>query len=140
MIGGGVEAGPNAVFAYRREGYSKRDFHFGEFTESLLWPGFRKVASKYWKTGMGELYRSYSKKAFTRALQKLLPAVTTKDLVPGGAGVRAQACDRKGGLIDDFLILENPRAINVCNAPSPAATSSLSIGQTVSELALKRFA
>jgi len=140
MIQGGVEAGPNAVLAFAREGYKKYNINPAELLETLAWPGFQKVAKAYWKTGMGELYRSFSKKAFTKALQKLIPEITEKDLKPGGAGVRAQACERDGGLVDDFVILENKLAINVCNAPSPAATSSLSIGQTVSEKALKRFA
>lgn len=139
MINGGVEAGPNAVLAYRREGYKKSDVHVGEFLESLAWRGFRKVASKYWKTGMGEFYRSYSKTAFTKALQELLPEIQKEDLEPGGAGVRAQACDRNGGLIDDFLIQESDKFINVGNAPSPAATSSLAIGEYVASLALTRF-
>lgn len=139
MIGGGVEAGPNAVFAFKREGYKMTDFNFTELMESFAWPGFRKVVAKYWKTGMGEYYRSLSKAAFTKALQKLIPEIQEDDLVPGGAGVRAQACDRTGGLIDDFLILEDQHCVHVCNAPSPAATSSLSIGKTVSEIALKRF-
>jgi L-2-hydroxyglutarate oxidase len=140
MAKGGVEAGPNAVLAFRREGYKKSDIDLSELAETLAWPGFRKVASKYWKTGMGEMYRSFSKAAFTKALQKLIPEIQEKDLVEGGAGVRAQACDRTGGLVDDFLILENEYAINVCNAPSPAATSSLAIGETVAGLAKKRFA
>lgn len=139
MIHGGVEAGPNAVLAFRREGYKKLDIHFGELFETLAWPGFRKVAAKYWQTGLGEMYRSFSKAAFTKALQELIPEIQSDDLVAGAAGVRAQACDREGGLVDDFAIFENQQAINVCNAPSPAATSSLSIGQTVSELVLKRF-
>jgi L-2-hydroxyglutarate oxidase len=139
MIGGGVEAGPNAVFAFKREGYKKSDFKFGDVWDALSWPGFRKVALKYWKTGLGEYYRSFSKAAFTKALQKLVPEVREDDLVPAGAGVRAQACDRTGGLLDDFKITESAFAINVLNAPSPAATSSLSIGKTVSELVLKRF-
>jgi L-2-hydroxyglutarate oxidase len=139
MINGGIEAGPNAVLAFKREGYRKSLFNLVELGESLTWPGFQKVAAKYWKTGFGEMYRSFSKSAFTKALQKLLPDITESDLTPGGAGVRAQACDRNGGLIDDFLILEEKNAINVCNAPSPAATSSLSIGDHVSDLALNRF-
>ncbi|HMQ00832.1 MAG TPA: L-2-hydroxyglutarate oxidase, partial [Cyclobacteriaceae bacterium] len=94
---------------------------------------------KYWKTGMGEMFRSFSKAAFTKALQKLIPEIQSNDLMDGGAGVRAQACDRTGGLVDDFMILENEKVINVCNAPSPAATSSLSIGETVAALALKRL-
>lgn len=139
MAKGGVEAGPNAVLAFSREGYRKSDIRVGELAESLAWPGFQKVARKYWRTGMGEMYRSFSKAAFTRALQKLIPEIQSSDLVDGGAGVRAQACDRDGGLVDDFMILESKQAINVCNAPSPAATSSLSIGKTVSELAIKRL-
>lgn len=140
MAKGGVEAGPNAVLAFSREGYRKSDIRLGELAESLAWPGFQKVARKYWRTGMGEMYRSFSKAAFTRALQKLIPEIQATDLVDGGAGVRAQACDRDGGLVDDFMILESKQAINVCNAPSPAATSSLSIGKTVSELAVNRLA
>ncbi|AFL85272.1 putative dehydrogenase [Belliella baltica DSM 15883] len=139
MMKGGVEAGPNAVLAFKREGYKRSDVNFKELSETLSWPGFQKVAAKYWKTGFGEMYRSFSKAAFTKALQELIPDIQESDLVEGGAGVRAQACDRTGGLLDDFSIKENQYAINVLNAPSPAATSSLSIGQTVSELALKRF-
>lgn len=139
MIEGGIEAGPNAVFAFKREGYNKLDINVPEMLESLSWPGFQKVAMKYWRTGMGEYYRSFSKAAFTKALQGLIPEIQSDDLVPGGSGVRAQACDYDGGLLDDFSIIENKTAINVCNAPSPAATSSLSIGQTVSEKVLSRF-
>jgi L-2-hydroxyglutarate oxidase len=139
MIHGGVEAGPNAVFAFKKEGYKKTDFSFRDVSRALAWKGFQKVMMKYWKTGLGEYYRSFSKAAFTKALQKLVPEIQENDLMPGGAGVRAQACDRNGGLLDDFMILEEKHIINVCNAPSPAATSSLSIGQTVSEMALNRF-
>jgi L-2-hydroxyglutarate oxidase len=139
MPGGGVECGPNAVLAFQREGYKKSDINFSELGETLAWPGFRKIVSKYWRTGIGEMYRSYSKAAFTKALQKLLPEIQESDLVPGGAGVRAQACDRTGGLLDDFLIVEENNVINVCNAPSPAATSSLSIGATIADLASKRL-
>ncbi len=139
MKKGGVEAGPNAVLAFRREGYKKSQINVAELAESLAWPGFQKVASKYWKTGFGELYRSFSKAAFTKALQELIPEIQESDLVEGGAGVRAQACDRTGGLLDDFAIRESQYAINVLNAPSPAATSSLSIGGTVAEMALRRF-
>jgi len=139
MIEGGVEAGPNAVFAFKREGYKRTDINFPELFEALAWPGFRKVAMKYWQTGMGEYYRSFSKAAFTKALQELIPEVQSEDLIPGGAGVRAQACDYDGGLLDDFSIIENKSAINICNAPSPAATSSLSIGQTISERVFARI-
>ncbi len=139
MVGGGVECGPNAVLAFKREGYKKSDINLAELAETLAWPGFRKVVAKYWRTGVGEMYRSYSKAAFTEALQKLLPEIKEEDLIEGGAGVRAQACDRTGGLLDDFMILEEKLAINVCNAPSPAATSSLSIGETVAELVQQRL-
>jgi (S)-2-hydroxyglutarate dehydrogenase len=139
MMKGGVEAGPNAVLAFRREGYKKTDINLAELAETLAWPGFQKVAGKYWRTGLGEMHRSFSKAAFTKALQKLLPEIEERDLTDGGAGVRAQACDKTGGLVDDFLIIEEKQVINVCNAPSPAATSSLSIGETVADLALKRF-
>ncbi|HLZ15829.1 MAG TPA: L-2-hydroxyglutarate oxidase [Cyclobacteriaceae bacterium] len=139
MARGGVEAGPNAVLAFRREGYKKSDINISELAESLAWPGFQKVAAKYWRTGFGEMYRSFSKAAFTRALQKLIPEIRANDLAEGGAGVRAQACSRDGGLVDDFLILEEKSVINICNAPSPAATSSLAIGETVAALAIKRI-
>lgn len=139
MARGGVEAGPNAVLAFSREGYTKSNINLRELGETLAWPGFQKVAAKYWRTGLGEMYRSFSKAAFTKALQKLIPEIQESDLIEGGAGVRAQACDRDGGLVDDFLILEGKNVINVCNAPSPAATSSLAIGETVSKLAVGRF-
>jgi L-2-hydroxyglutarate oxidase len=139
MKKGGVEAGPNAVLAFKREGYKKSQINLADLAEILAWPGFQKVVGKYWKTGFGEFYRSFSKSAFTRALQELIPDITESDLIEGGAGVRAQACDRTGGLLDDFEIRESKFAINVLNAPSPAATSSLSIGNTVSEIVLKRF-
>lgn len=139
MKKGGVEAGPNAVLAFRREGYKKSQINLIELAETLAWPGFQKVAAKYWQTGLGEMYRSFSKAAFTKALQELIPEIQQSDLVEGGAGVRAQACDRTGGLLDDFSIRESEYSINVLNAPSPAATSSLSIGGTVAAMALKRF-
>ena len=132
-ITGEIEAGPNAVFAWKREGYKKTDFKLSDVLESISWSGFRKVALKYWKTGMGEYYRSYSKAAFVKALQKLMPSIQEEDLIPAGAGVRAQACHRDGSLIDDFFIQENGKTIHVLNAPSPAATSSLSIGDTLSD-------
>ncbi|MCF8241114.1 MAG: L-2-hydroxyglutarate oxidase [Melioribacteraceae bacterium] len=133
MIDGAVEAGPNAVLAFAREGYKKFDFNLKDTTDTFTWPGFHKVAVKYWKTGFGEFYRSFSKKAFVKALQKLIPKINESDLVPGGAGVRAQACDIKGKLLDDFYFAEQERVIHVCNAPSPAATASLSIGNHISQ-------
>lgn len=137
-ISGGVEAGPNAVFAFRREGYRKTSFSSKDFFESMTWSGFHIVMRKYWKTGLGEYYRSYSKTAFTNALRKLLPSIERSDLQPGGAGVRAQACERNGGLVDDFLIRENSNQIDILNAPSPAATASLAIGETISGRIIKR--
>ncbi|WP_185287535.1 L-2-hydroxyglutarate oxidase [Chryseobacterium lactis] len=134
MIDGNIEAGPNAVLAFKKEGYNFFDFNFSETMQTMLWPGFRKIVAKYGKTGMGEMHRSLSKSAFTKALQKLLPEIQENDLVPGGSGVRAQACDRNGGLIDDFDIVKNGNIIHVRNAPSPAATSCLSIGNKISEL------
>ncbi|MCG6190231.1 L-2-hydroxyglutarate oxidase [Maribellus maritimus] len=133
MIHGGIEAGPNAVWAFKREGYHKSSFKYDEFMESLVWPGFRKVMKQYWKMGMGEFYRSYSKAALVRALQRLVPEVQSDDLKTGGAGVRAQACNRNGGLVDDFLIDEDQYVLNVLNAPSPAATASLAIGETIAK-------
>ncbi len=138
-ISGDIEAGPNAVFAFRREGYKKSDFSLAETVNALFWPGFIKVMRKYWRTGLGEFYRSYNKNAFTKALQKLSPNIRKDDLVPGGAGVRAQACTRDGRLIDDFLIEQDLLMINILNAPSPAATASLSIGETIADMVAKRF-
>lgn len=138
-IDGEIEAGPNAVLAFAREGYKKSKINLAELFESLTWSGFIKVAKKYWKTGFGEMYRSFNKAAFTHALQKLMPSIQSSDLVPGGAGVRAQACDKDGGLIDDFYIKELKGEVHVLNAPSPAATSSLSIGRSVADLALKQL-
>jgi len=139
MIDGEREAGPNAVFSFKREGYAKTSFDLKDTIESFTWPGFLKVASKYWKTGLGEFYRSYSKTAFVKALQRLLPEISANDLEPGGSGVRAQACDKKGGLLDDFAIVEGYKVTHVCNAPSPAATASLSIGDYIAEAVIKKL-
>ncbi len=138
-IHGDVEAGPNAVLALKREGYSKTAFNLVDCIDTLTWPGFYKIVGKYWRTGLGEFHRSLSKKAFTKALQRLAPGLNEDDLMPAEPGVRAQACDREGRLIDDFFILDEERMTHVCNAPSPAATSSLSIGQTVGERVLQRI-
>jgi L-2-hydroxyglutarate oxidase len=137
MIDGEVECGPNAVFAFKREGYSKYGFDLKDTIESLSWPGFRPVMYKYWRTGLGEFYRSFSKEAFVKALQKLIPSIQSDDLIPGGAGVRAQACERNGGLLDDFYILESQNIYHVCNAPSPAATSSFAIGEYIVDKVIK---
>lgn len=130
-MNGEIEAGPNAVFAFRREGYKKFDVNFSELFNSLSWKGFRSIAGKYMKMGLMEYYRSFSKPAFTRALQKLTPMISQSDLEEGGAGVRAQACSKEGMLVDDFLFIENKRVLHVCNAPSPAATSCLAIGEAI---------
>ena len=133
MIDGRMECGPNAVLAFAREGYRKRDINLRDLAEALSYKGFRRMAAKHWKMGMGEMWRSFSKKAFVKALQRLVPSVTEDDLIRGRAGVRAQLLGRDGALIDDFIILSSQRVINVCNAPSPAATSSLKIGKTIVE-------
>jgi L-2-hydroxyglutarate oxidase len=136
MIQGGIEAGPNAVLAFRREGYSRWDLNIGELAETLAFPGFRKIAGKYWRDGWAEMRRSYSKQFFVSALQRLVPEITAEDVIPGRSGVRAMACDRAGNLLDDFLILTRSRIVNVCNAPSPAATASLAVGETVAKRVL----
>lgn len=133
MIDGGVECGPNAVLAFAREGYRKLDVNLRDLSESLTYGGFLRLALRYWRTGLGEMWRSYSKRAFVRALQRLLPEIRSDLLVPGRSGVRAQALAPEGHLVEDYMILDGPRVINVCNAPSPAATSSLNIGRTVVE-------
>ncbi len=130
-IDGSIECGPNAVLAFAREGYLKTDISIREFAQTLAWPGFRKIALKYWRTGLGEYHRSFSKNAFVAALQKLVPEITANDLQPAGAGVRAQACSRAGSLLDDFEIRQIGRVVHVCNAPSPAATASLAIGDAI---------
>ena len=135
-ITGEMEAGPNAVLAYRREGYKKSDISAGELCGTLFWPGFMKVMRKHWRMGLGELHRSYSKSAFTRSLQKLSPTVQKSDLTRGGSGVRAQACTRDGRLVDDFYIVQDNLMINVLNAPSPAATASLAIGETIAGMVI----
>ncbi|MBC7777286.1 MAG: L-2-hydroxyglutarate oxidase [Phycisphaerae bacterium] len=137
MIHGGIEAGPNAVLAFRREGYSRWELNVSELGETLAFPGFQKIARKFWREGWAEMQRSYSKAHFVRALQRLVPAIRPDDVVPGRSGVRAMACDRDGNLLDDFLILERSRILNVCNAPSPAATASLAIGETLAGQLIK---
>jgi len=134
-ISGGIEAGPNAVLALKREGYRKTDFNVRDAVETAVFPGFWRMALKYWRSGVGEYYRSLSKQAFTRALQKLLPEIQAADLEPAGAGVRAQALDRTGRLLDDFVIVRSKQMIHVCNVPSPAATASLVIGEQIVEMA-----
>ncbi len=138
MINGGVEAGPNAVLAFAREGYTNKTINWKELKETLGHSGFQKVALKYWKDGLYEMYRSYSKTAFTKALQRLIPEIKKEDLEHQTAGVRAQACDSLGNLSDDFLIFNRNNVINVCNAPSPAATSSMAIGESIALMAMQK--
>jgi len=133
MVEGGVECGPNAVLAFAREGYTRTTVNPSELWESLTHPGFRKLAKQYWKTGMGEMYRSFSKAAFVKALQKLVPDIREEHLEAAPAGVRAQAVMNDGNIVDDFLVLEKKGFLNVCNAPSPAATASLNVGLLISD-------
>jgi (S)-2-hydroxyglutarate dehydrogenase len=133
MIDGSVHAGPNAVLSLKREGYHRTSFDLRDFIDTMSYAGFWRLASKHAKSGLEEMYRSFSKKAFVRSLQKLIPEIREQDLVPGEAGVRAQALRPDGGLVDDFLIVHGPSAIHVCNAPSPAATASLEIARVIAE-------
>lgn len=132
-IDGSVDAGPNAVLAFKREGYKKSSFRFGDAVETLSYSGFLRLAGRFWAMGLGEFYRSYSKGAFTEALRRLVPSIQKDDLVPAASGIRAQALDPKGNLIDDFCIAETRRCFHLCNAPSPAATASLAIGDELSD-------
>ncbi|HSR35129.1 MAG TPA: L-2-hydroxyglutarate oxidase [Anaerolineae bacterium] len=138
-IDGSIEAGPNAVLAFAREGYKKSDFSPGHVLGLLTYSGFWVMGAKYWRMGFGEMYRSWNKRAFVEALRVLLPDLGMDDVRPGGAGVRAQALDRSGKLLDDFAIIDAPNAIHVLNAPSPAATASIVIGEVIVDKALATF-
>lgn len=138
-VHGSVEAGPNAVLAFAREGYTKGRVNLREFGGTLRYGGFWRMGRKFWRTGLYEFYRSFSKAAFVRALQRLVPSVKAEDIAPGGAGVRAQALTPAGDLVDDFRIVEGPRSFHVLNAPSPAATASLEIGRYIAERATASF-
>lgn len=139
MIGGGVEAGPNAVLSFKREGYSRFSFSLRDAAGTLGYGGFWRMASRHWRTGTGEVWRSFSRPALVRALQALVPDLRTDDLRRAGAGVRAQAVGPDGALLDDFHILEAERMLHVLNAPSPAATASLAIGRTLADKAARVF-
>jgi L-2-hydroxyglutarate oxidase len=139
MIYGGVECGPNAVLAFAREGYTPKDINLRDLFETVMYPGFVRFSLKYWRIGMEEMWRSFSKAAFVNVLQRLLPEITSADLDPAPSGVRAQALGRDGNMVDDFLIQETDRMVNVCNAPSPAATASLNIGKLIVEKLATRF-
>lgn len=134
-ISGRVDAGPNAVLAFRREGYRRADFSLRDVGSSLAFPGFWRMAAKNWRSGINEFHRSFSKGAFVRALQRLVPEVQDRDLVPGGSGVRAQALTQQGSLVDDFHFVPSGRILHVLNVPSPAATASLLIGRAIVETA-----
>ena len=138
-IHGYVEAGPNAVLAFAREGYRWTDINLRDLRETLSFSGFRAVAKRYWKMGLEENYRSLSKRAFTKALQRLVPSITIADLKPGGSGVRAQAVASDGALLDDFVIKQTGNAVHVLNAPSPGATASLAIGERIVSTAAQAF-
>lgn len=138
-IDGGVHIGPNAVPALAKEGYGWLTVHPRELAATLAYPGSWQIARRHWKYGVGELYRSLSRRAFTRAVRRLLPDVTAEDLIPAPAGVRAQALLPDGTLVDDFLFKESPRMVHVLNAPSPAATASLAIGREVARRSLKHL-
>jgi L-2-hydroxyglutarate oxidase len=134
-INGSVDAGPNAVLAFRREGYRRTDFNLRDLATSLAFPGFWRMGAKNWRSGLDEFHRSFSKSAFVHALQRLVPEVLKADLIPGGAGVRAQAVTREGALVDDFRFVPSGRMLHVLNVPSPAATASLMIGRTIVDTA-----
>jgi L-2-hydroxyglutarate oxidase len=138
-IHGGVEAGPNAVLAWKREGYRHRDVSLRDLAQMAGYVGFWRMVGRFWRTGMGEMYRSVSKNAFVKALQRLVPDLRAEDLERGGAGVRAQAVEPSGLLVDDFRVVEAEGMVHVLNAPSPGATSSLSIGRTIADIAARRF-
>ena len=133
MIDDSVHAGPNAVLAFKREGYRRTDINCGDLFEVLTFPGFWKLVRKYYRDGMMEMVRSVSKRAFVKSLQQLIPEITEDDLVPAESGVRAQALMPDGKLVDDFLIVNGKNSIHVCNAPSPAATASLEIGRFIAD-------
>jgi (S)-2-hydroxyglutarate dehydrogenase len=134
-VHGGVDAGPNAVLALKREGYGKHDFNLRDAVSSFTFPGFWRMAAKYWRMGLDETFRASSKKAFTKALQKLVPEIRESDLIPGGSGVRAQALQADGAMVDDFQFVAGPQMLHVLNVPSPAATASLPIGKAIVRMA-----
>ncbi|MCS7045826.1 MAG: L-2-hydroxyglutarate oxidase [Gemmataceae bacterium] len=138
-IHGTVEAGPNAVLAFRREGYHRWQVSVSDVLGYLAFRGFWKLAIRHWRTGLSELYRSFSKRAFHRALTRLVPELRCDDIRPYGAGVRAQAVDASGALVDDFRFVAAERMIHVLNAPSPAATASLSIGTAIADMAEQKL-
>jgi len=138
-IQGGVDAGPNAVLAFKREGYKRTDFNLRDFAGTMSYPGFWRMAAKYWRDGFGEYHRSLSKRAFVKALQRLVPEIVSSDLVSDGSGVRAQAVRPDGSLVDDFHFVQSDQMLHVWNVPSPAATASLPIGRHIAEMARKGF-
>jgi len=139
MISGSVHAGPNAVLSLKREGYHRTAFDLRDCVDTITYPGFWRLVRRHGRSGLEEIYRSFSRKAFTRSLQKLVPEVCEEDLIPSEPGVRAQALRADGGLVDDFLIINDRSGLHVCNAPSPAATASLEIGRVVAEQANRRL-
>jgi L-2-hydroxyglutarate oxidase LhgO len=138
-ITGNVDAGPNAVFAFRREGYRRTDFSLNDMASSVMFPGLWRMAARHWRSGLHEFRRSFSKSEFVRALRRLIPEVGEKDLIPGGSGVRAQALKRDGTLVDDFQFLSSGKTLHVLNVPSPAATASIAIGRSIADTASKNL-
>ena len=136
-VSGKVDAGPNAVLAFRREGYHRSDISLGDLASSLAFAGFWRMAARHWRSGCAEFRRSFSKRAFVHALQQLLPEIREEDLVPDGSGVRAQAIQPDGSLVDDFQIVPSEKMLHVLNVPSPAATASLMIGKTIVDTAIR---
>ncbi len=138
-IDGRVEAGPSAVLALKREGYRKTDFNMKDTAQMLCFAGFWRMTARHWRTGLEEIYRSIVKQAFVRSVQRLVPSIRSEDLLPAGSGVRAQAVNPRGELLDDFHLVQQGRFLHVCNAPSPAATASLAIGEHIAAAAAKQF-
>jgi L-2-hydroxyglutarate oxidase LhgO len=138
-VHGGVDAGPNAVLALKREGYRWRDVSVRDTAQLLGYKGFWHMAQKHWRTGLNEIYRSLSKASFVKALQKLIPEISASDLVTDGSGVRAQAVKSDGSLVDDFQFIRRANILNVYNVPSPAATASIAVGQQIAQMAGQEF-
>lgn len=138
-IHGGIDAGPNAVLAFKREGYKKGDFSLRDTVEELTFPGLWRMAAKYWRSGLDESFRASSKRAFVKALQRMVPEIQAPDLVPGGSGVRAQALRRDGTMVDDFQFTCSKNILHVGNVPSPAATASIPIGRAIVNMAQENF-
>lgn len=138
-LDGEIEAGPNAFFAFAREGYRRSEINLRDIFESLTYAGFIKLSFKHWSTGVKELLKTFSKRIFLNELKKIIPDIKEEEILKGGSGIRAQAVSPDGKLVDDFFLIVRPRIIHVCNAPSPAATASLAIAEEISKMLEKNF-